>query len=238
MNNANPFINALKGLVQAYQNRAEQSIEHIILIGAHGTGKSTLANALSKELDIPVTESIARATKQIFEGVEDPRIELIKQNAMCSMSRWDFNRWKDVPNIMTRCPLDTLAYTSVMVKYHDTPEYDYLQMMRYHNEEFKNDPVAREIMKHSLFVYIPIEFAIENDGVRPTDVEYQKQVDQAMRELIYGFGITPIVATGTVEERVKTVLNHLNKIATKELDDAVKKSISSVANELGKAFKY
>ena len=55
-------------------------------------------------------------------------------------------------------------------------------------------------------VYLPIEFALEDDGMRPTDKDFQKNVDGAMRSLIYDFKITPLVVTGSVEERVESVM--------------------------------
>ena len=207
-------------------------IERIILIGAHGTGKSTLADALSKKLDIPVVESVAREVFKNWKYLKDtclitgltPNGESnVKQNILCSMSRWDFMRWAnaDIPVIMTRCPLDTLAYAAadktVSQSILDTNKKILLE-----NEEFMN------ALNSSLFIYLPIEFNIENDGVRPTDIEFQKEVDEEMRKLIYEFKITPLVVSGSVDERVDTVMGYLKSGLTEALNGIFESVIKSL----------
>ena len=189
---------------------------HIILIGAHGTGKSTLAKAISEQLGIPVTESVARAVKKSFETIfiEAPDAkELALQNTLCELSRWDFTRWKECINVMTRCPLDTLAYARVNARNATGPAKEGFQIIHdHHLRKFKQDEASQQMLKQSVFLYLPIEFPLEQDGVRPMDVEYQKQVDAAMRQLIYELDITPIVVSGTVEERMRTFMDHLEKV--------------------------
>ena len=201
----------------------EDKIEHIILIGAHGTGKSTLAEMLASELELPVTESVARKTIEILKQLpinvlKEVSTEILQQGALCEMSRWDFVRWNEVENIMTRCPLDTLAYTKVAIANarNDGEKSYYERIYKHHLEELKQDEVAMHMLSHSLFVYLPIEFEIKDDGVRPTNSQYQKDVDQAMRELMYEFGINPLVATGSVERRMEIILKHLVE-STKEM---------------------
>lgn len=207
-------------------------IERIILIGAHGTGKSTLADALSKKLDLPVVESVAREFFKNWKYIKDtclvtgltPNGESnVQQNILCSMSRWDFMRWvnADIPVIMTRCPLDTLAYAAadkdVSQSILDTNKKILLE-----NEEFMN------ALNSSLFIYLPIEFNIENDGVRPTDIEFQKEVDEEMRKLIYEFKITPLVVSGSVDERVDTVMSYLKSGLTEALNGIFESVIKSL----------
>lgn len=186
--------------------------DRIILIGAHGTGKSTLANKLSEMIELPVVESVAREFNKDWKYMVDCGMFFsnmmtesskrgVKQNILCSMSRWDFMRWVNtgIPVIMTRCPLDTLAYAKADTTIDHNIYKQNLEILS-QSEEFK------EALKHSLFIYLPIEFPIENDGERPMDDTFQKAVDQAMRELIYDFKITPLVVTGSVKERVEQVL--------------------------------
>jgi predicted ATPase len=210
-------------------------IERIILIGAHGTGKSTLADALSKKLDIPVVESVAREFFKNWKYLKDTGLVTgltpngesnVKQNILCSMSRWDFMRWvnADIPVIMTRCPLDTLAYAAadktVSQSILDTNKNILLE-----NEEFMN------ALNNSLFIYLPIEFNIENDGVRPTDIEFQKEVDEEMRKLIYEFKITPLVVSGSVDERVNTVVDYLKNGLTNVLNGIFESVIKDIFSD-------
>lgn len=209
----------LKGIYQACADAMKlftpesmaQRIDRIILIGAHGTGKTTLANALSELTNTPVVESVAREFFKDWKYLEDcemvnskagrVRTAETKQNILCSMSRWDFMRWvkADVPVIMTRCPLDTLAYG-----FADSLVSD--NLMNTNLETLKESQEFCKAIEKSLFIYLPIEFAIEDDGVRPMDKMFQKKVDTCMRNLMYEFHITPLVVTGSVEERCHQVL--------------------------------
>lgn len=210
----------LKGIYQACANAMElftpenmaQRIDRIILIGAHGTGKTTLANALAEVIETPVVESVAREVQKNIKYLENNDIIDVTnqsknnladayQNVLCSMSRWDFMRWvkTGIPCIMTRCPLDTIAYAMADEKV-STEIVESNRLVLDNDEEFI------DAIKNSLFVYIPIEFGIENDGIRPVDVTFQHQVDAAMRKLIYDFEIVPLVVTGSVEERMEAIL--------------------------------
>ena len=113
-------------------------------------------------------------------------------------------RWVNVeePIIMTRCPLDTIAYGMADQTINAEASMDDLDVL-------VNDEKFCKAIKESLFVYLPIEFGIENDGVRPVDIQYQKDVDGCMRGLMHTFGIVPLVVSGTVEERVQKILEHL-----------------------------
>lgn len=206
MKNKKQTLLALLALARDLAKTIEGSknrIDRIILIGAHGTGKSTLAKVLAEAFNFPITESVARILLELKYNPDS----MDYQEAVCKLSRWDFTRWKDVLNIMTRCPLDALAYTKALSRKKEDKLYS--DMYNRHLEHFKKDEVAMEMLKHSLFVYLPIEFKPENDGVRPTDPEYQQVVDQAMRELIREFQITPLVVSGSVEERVEKVINYI-----------------------------
>lgn len=193
----------------------EAKYDRIVFIGSHGTGKSTLANELSRILDMPVVESVAREAAKNFTLLEDAGVietnnipESVRKNAyqkvICSMAHWDFMRWAgaEVPCIMTRCPLDTIAYAMADKDITGDTTSECLRNLQ-------DDDEFLIALERSLFVYLPIEFGIENDGVRPTDTDYQKQVDEAMRKLIYVFGIAPIVVSGTVDERLKSILKFI-----------------------------
>lgn len=197
--------------------------DRIIFIGAHGTGKSTLAKELSSMLRMPVVESVAREAAKDFIILENecPISSKIPerdrkngyQKVLCSMSYWDFMRWveAEIPCIMTRCPLDTIAYAMAddAITNHTTSEC--LKVLQ-------EDDKFRKALENSLFVYLPIEFGIEDDGVRPTDGVFQSQVDAAMRKLMNMFGILPIVVSGTVEKRRNSILQH---IVTRSLKKAI-----------------
>ncbi len=59
--------------------------------------------------------------------------------------------------------------------------------------------------------YIPIEFPIVNDGVRFTDEQDRINIDLAIQKYIKDNNLSVITVTGSIEERVKTVLAHIVK---------------------------
>lgn len=203
----------------------DAKVDRIILVGAHGTGKTTLANKLKELMGITVVESVSREFYKDMKYLEDASIldkRISKftrtsalQNVMCSMSRWDYMRWIDVEEaiIMTRCPLDTLAYAKADKNVGEDICIQNLNILK-ESQEFMDS------LKTSLFIYLPIEFSIEDDGTRPIDKDFQKDVDQAMRELMYEFQITPLVVTGTVKERVEQIIV---KMAGKDLAPTIMK---------------
>lgn len=209
------FIDALNGCADFLGKMMDKTdsliYDRIIFIGAHGTGKSTLAKELSSILSMPVVESVAREAAKDFRILENECMissnipERYRKNAyqkvLCSMSYWDFMRWvgAEVPCIMTRCPLDTIAYAMADDDITDHTTSECLKVLQ-------EDDKFRKALESSLFVYLPIEFGIEDDGVRPTDVEFQSQVDAAMHKLMNMFGILPKVVSGTVEERLESIL--------------------------------
>ena len=60
-----------------------------------------------------------------------------------------------------------------------------------------------------LYVYVPIEFPMVMDTVRPPDTAYQKQVDKQATDLLRYFGMKTVVARGSLSERCRTVIGRL-----------------------------
>lgn len=221
------FEEALAGLYSMIADMlpVDAKVDRIILVGAHGTGKTTLANKLNELLGITVVESVSREFHKDMKyledaGILDGRVSKVAktsalQNVMCSMSRWDYMRWINVDEaiIMTRCPLDTIAYAGADANVRDDIYIQNLNILK-ESQEFMDS------LKSSLFVYLPIEFGIENDGTRPMDKMFQKKVDACMRNLMYEFQITPLVVTGTVKERVEQIIV---KMAGKEFAPTIMK---------------
>lgn len=80
--------------------------------------------------------------------------------------------------IADRCFVDLLAY---------------IQLMFAQNREFVE--VARQMivpyLSYDLLIYLPPEIKLEDDGVRNTDPEFQKEVDKAILQVLYYNNLTP-----------------------------------------------
>ena len=62
-----------------------------------------------------------------------------------------------------------------------------------------------------IFAFIPIEFPLENDGVRDNDEEYRKDIEYEFIRLLKSFKIDYRIITGTIEERVKKIISIYNE---------------------------
>lgn len=185
---------------------------HVVFIGSHGTGKTTLATRLGQEIGLPAHDSVSRITYGSLKAMDDlvckskqDLLDSVKQQVVCNMAIWDFKRLMNHEVIIARSPLDTLAYTRANKENLDPGIYDTI-------EEMFKDPELKNLFKRCVFVYTPIEFSIEDDGVRPTDIEYQHKVDAEMRKIISEFKLYCITVTGTVEERLLEIYSDLDKL--------------------------
>ena len=176
----------------------------IVFTGAQGTGKTTLVNRLAEKYNIR-TLSIARdkanetgwtaATPGSVEYQKDLYDTLYKKlsskksylsdRALSCVAAYTFNHaLADMENAEFKKLADT----------------QYKKFCKFHND---NPDV--------LIVYTPVEFEIENDGVRSTDKELQAQIDFLIKNILDTTGAQYLTVTGTVEERLEQIISELEK---------------------------
>ena len=184
----------------------------IILVGAHGTGKSTLAKDLQKHYKWPVIESASRDIRGL---VEKERQEIRRQTGhLAFLTDQDIHKiitamniklWRDteissrrVPHIYTRTLIDNIAYSE--------PE-EWNEML---------DVLKTFDFEDAIFLRIPIEFGIENDGVRYTGQEYQERVsdnlDLILKKMIEAGKISEnqiYHISGSPEERLESAMDYI-----------------------------
>jgi thymidylate kinase len=163
----------------------------LTFVGAHGTGKTTLVNALAERIEslgikcsvtpeVPriICESADDATyfrrgknslsKQILLLVGQPIYEVAAINGASIL-------------LCDRAILDHWAYTRHL-------------FMKELKEQEALSPLSNLIAKHcqsyDFIFYVPIEFAPLDDGTREGDQDFQKAIDQEIRELLKTFGLT------------------------------------------------
>lgn len=161
---------------------------NIYITGASGTGKTSLANALSVSLDMPVAVSVARTSPHKMGTYENQRY----------VSRAIMNQHVSLDNhIITRTPLDALAFTSVW---------------RYDTHE---DRVASFdfLGSNPILIYCPSYWTPEDDGFRPTNPEEQQQVDRVISEFLEFSGAKYYRALyEPVEARCKHTIEFIRKV--------------------------
>lgn len=179
---------------------AKKQAKRIVLTGAQGTGKTTLMNELAK--DGTRTFSIARDTAKRLGWTPDYEDVEAYQKALFADMHKALSSKKSY--ISDRGLTDVAAHTfsaalNDKIK-KKTAGNQYLKLQKFHND---NPDV--------LVVYTPIEFEIEDDGVRNVDIENQMKMDFLIKTILDTADINYITVTGTVEERLSQIQEALNK---------------------------
>ncbi|MDL2256643.1 ATP-binding protein [Bacteroidales bacterium OttesenSCG-928-I14] len=164
--------------------------------GTHSVGKTTLADCLFESLrnsvNIKLIPEIAR--ELIARGF------LLNQN----ITEWGIvnyvteylyqerNICADIV-LSDRSLIDLLAYikTNKSIKIRKK----YIQLVE--------EVVFEESKRFNHYFYLPIEFPLVLDEVRPSDISYQKEVDNTLKTLFKYYNIQPIIISGNVNKRLK-----------------------------------
>ena len=168
--------------------------KRIILTGAHGTGKTTLMNELAK--DGTRTLSIARdaATAGNYPPTDENR-EAYQKDLFAAGLKALGSKKNYISDRGLTC---IAAYTFFNVFKNTikkkTADNQYMKMQKFH----KDNPDV-------LVVYVPIEFELEDDGLRSMNKQEQAAIDFMIKNLLDTAGIEYITVTGTVEERVAQI---------------------------------
>lgn len=180
----------------------------ICLLGAQGTGKSTLINLFKDK--VPVIDNVAR--KVIASGGAS------NESGTAASQKQIFNDYIEVLDqenyLSTRSVIDVLAYTAYLgqkckVNWLDQKSQEKYGSLLYELEEERRE-VKSWLEKNPdvVICYVPVEFEIEEDGIRSVNKKYQQEIDNIMRGLFeryikdglieYGY-----IIKGTIEERRK-----------------------------------
>lgn len=164
----------------------------ITIIGAHGVGKSTLSKELSTALNLPIIHDVVvEAFKKGFE---------INENTPVETQFWLFAR-----------QLEEEKNTQQFIADKSLMDYSVYADVLFTDERVKSllAEMVRKNINYDQVFYLPIEFAIEDDGLRSTNIDFQKRVDDRYRELISDWGIEHTVLTGSVEARINQALEKI-----------------------------
>lgn len=159
---------------------------NLYMAGASGTGKTSLANALSDRLAMPVAESVARTSPYDMKTESNQEYVTATVEYQC--------RTLD-QHIVTRTPLDVLGYNEAWgVTLGRTYE-----------------SVERFIDSHPVVIYLPIYWDAPEDGFRPTDMFEMKKVDAVIHARLYWSDVDFFRLTNeSIDSRADHVIEWLN----------------------------
>lgn len=181
----------------------------IVLTGAHGTGKTTITSNLRPLIGDSwfITESSTRRSgiKTDMSATDSDQLALLE-----SIKQYEIdNQLFDRKCFLDRSMIDFYAYTRFL---HITGQVSDQTESIIRLEFEKRLPLYEKIF------YLPIEFGIKSDGVRPGSVDYQYQIDLEIKSIIEEYGLLVIELTGSVDERVDKIVNELEFEFTSNID--------------------
>lgn len=165
-------------------------------MGSHSTGKTTLAKALAKKLNFRYIHDVVReeAVKKGFTINENtpPEVQL-----WLLLRQWELEVTTPEGWVADKSLFDYLVYGDLILK----------------------DEIIRKVIRwfvqrntrYDFVFYLPIEFPMENDGIRSIDPAFRENIDRLLKKCLEEFGVKYIILSGSVEERTKKALSHIKK---------------------------
>lgn len=168
----------------------------IAIVGSFSTGKTTTAEILARRLDLPLLPEVAREVVELgFKldkdaGPETETLIFLRQ----------YNNELSTPEFVgDRSLIDVMAYAGwVLANQTRTKEF-------YLWDECVRLAERRLRTSYSHVFYLPIEFPIVLDGLRPDDPAFQKDIDERLLGLLRASDIEYETITGAVDERIEKI---------------------------------
>jgi adenylate kinase family enzyme len=172
----------------------------IALVGAQGTGKTTLANELKTRLSLPLITEVAR--KHFVPNALPVDVKIFQQNILNSQIEAEKSLY---PSFLSdRATIDNMAY--FLHNCSNIASYQEIQ-------EYTGKAIANTVEYTHIF-YVPIEFditAIPDDKFRNRDKIYQARIDATIKTILSIYNVSYTTITGTVEERISKILTEVKQ---------------------------
>jgi hypothetical protein len=183
-----------------------------VLTGAHGTGKTTLIANL-KELLVNqyfFSQSVTRTSGATInqKASDDDQRKILDAVLVYEKEHNIFN----ITSILDRSFIDFYAYTIYLYEQQRVTTNTLIQVRK----EF-----LQRVPKYTTIFYLPIEFEVADDGVRNTDIAFQRKIDEIIRGLLTEyFADRYVTIQGTMQERVERMMYlipHIEEMKTKTM---------------------
>jgi nicotinamide riboside kinase len=164
----------------------------IAFVGSFSTGKTTLANLFAREWDYPLLPEVARQVVEL--GFPLDQSATAETETLIFLKQW---RAEEVHEqfVADRSIYDVLAYADWVMEHQPPRKENHLWWE------------AREIAtldlraRYDHVFYLPIEFPIVLDGLRPDDTAFQADIDRRIRHLLDTADVSYHTLTGSIPER-------------------------------------
>lgn len=174
----------------------------IAIVGSFSTGKTTLAEAAAGPLELPLLPEVAREVAA--EGFKLDKDATPEVETLIFMRQYH-NEMTHEHFVGDRSLIDVMAYAGWVL---DNQQ---------RRKEFALWDACVKIAEYQLrsqythVFYLPIEFGIVPDGLRPLDPDFQADIDRRMLELLDRHAIHYETLTGSVDERLAVILKRVEE---------------------------
>ncbi|WP_214649462.1 ATP-binding protein [Sphingobacterium mizutaii] len=223
--------------------RCPEHKPRIVISGTYCTGKTSLSIALSLATGIPTTHAptMREILPWLFPGTS------LKDCSYAQLLRLGMERFErrvhaeaglSTGFISDGCPLQEWLYGSTRLitgAYPEENSWTMLWKKLKNYREFRDfelllagfEKMAKTYTKNSydIFFHLPVEFPFIEDGHRPTSERFREESERILINTYRSLQITPIYVSGTLENRLKTILSHLNITSKIPLAEAVDLSV-------------
>ena len=172
----------------------------VAIVGSFSTGKTTLAELVAEPLELPLLPEVAREVAALgFKLDKDATPEV---EALIFM-RQLYNEMIHEHFVGDRSLIDTMAYAGWVLDHQER------------RKEFAHWEVCVQIAEYQLrsqythVFYLPVEFPIVPDGLRPMDPDFQADIDRRITGLLEAHAVRFEVLTGSIEERAERLLDRV-----------------------------
>lgn len=165
----------------------------IAFVGSFSTGKTTLANLFAREWDYPLLPEVAREVVEL--GFPLDQTATAETETLIFLKQWRAEHMHE-RFVADRSIYDVLAYADWVMEHNDSD--------RKENHLWRE---SRELAildlrgRYDHVFYLPIEFPIVLDGLRPDDPAFQADIDGRIRRLLENHDVAFHTLAGSVEER-------------------------------------
>ncbi|MGH2807060.1 MAG: AAA family ATPase [Actinomycetota bacterium] len=168
----------------------------IAIVGSFSSGKTTLAEALARNLELPLLPEVAREIVEL--GFKLDKDATPETEALIFMRQYN-NELSADEFVGDRSLIDVMAYAGWVL---DNQEWR-KEMLLW--DECVKLAERRLRTSYSHVFYLPIEFPIVLDGLRPDDPDFQRDIDERILKLLHGHDVEYVTVKGSVEERLQQI---------------------------------
>ena len=169
----------------------------VAFVGSLSTGKTTLANLFAREWDYPLLPEVAREVVEL--GFPLDQSATAETETLIFLKQWRAELLHE-DYVADRSIYDVLAYADWVME-NAEPSARRTTCGSSRGRWRPRDLRAR----YDFVFYLPIEFPIVLDGLRPDDTGFQADIDRRIRGLLELHDVAHHTLSGSVEERQEQV---------------------------------